>query len=143
MTKPLYAVMLATLLVLPAWAAKAPFKMIHVDDLAQALDSKTPPVVCDANGKDTREKNGIIPGARLLSSSAKFDIAKELPADKKTPLVFYCANARCLSSHSAAKRAMKAGFADVSVMADGIDGWRKAGKPVEKAVTRQEGRARL
>lgn len=133
MTKFLYAALLTTLFALPAGAAKKKeaFKLIHVNELAQALESKQAPVVCDANSRSTREKDGVIPGARLLNSSAKFDVAKELPSDKKTPLVFYCANTRCMASYSAAKRALKAGFADVSVMADGIQGWKKAGKPVD------------
>jgi rhodanese-related sulfurtransferase len=35
-----------------------------------------------------------------------------------------------MASHEAARRAVKAGYRDVSVMADGIIGWRQAGKPV-------------
>jgi rhodanese-related sulfurtransferase len=36
-----------------------------------------------------------------------------------------------MASHEAARRAVEAGYTDVSVMADGITGWRKAGKPAE------------
>jgi len=36
-----------------------------------------------------------------------------------------------MASHEAARRAVQAGYTDVSVMADGITGWRGAGKPVE------------
>jgi rhodanese-related sulfurtransferase len=32
-----------------------------------------------------------------------------------------------MASHEAARRAVKAGYTDVSVMADGIQGWRDAG----------------
>lgn len=39
-----------------------------------------------------REKYGIIPGARLLSSAGDYDVAKELPPDKNAKLVFYCTN---------------------------------------------------
>ncbi len=35
-----------------------------------------------------------------------------------------------MASHAAARRAVKAGYSDVSVMADGITGWTEAGKPV-------------
>jgi len=34
-----------------------------------------------------------------------------------------------MASHEAARRAVKAGYKDVSVMADGIVGWRAAGEP--------------
>jgi len=34
-----------------------------------------------------------------------------------------------MASHEAARRAVKAGYKDVSVMVDGIAGWRAAGQP--------------
>ncbi len=34
-----------------------------------------------------------------------------------------------MASHTAAGRAVKAGYTDVSVMIDGIQGWKAAGKP--------------
>ncbi|MHB1844968.1 MAG: rhodanese-like domain-containing protein [Deltaproteobacteria bacterium] len=37
-----------------------------------------------------------------------------------------------MSSHEAARRAVKAGYTDVSVMGEGLLGWKKAGHPVEK-----------
>ncbi|MFI5345519.1 MAG: rhodanese-like domain-containing protein [Elusimicrobiota bacterium] len=129
MTNRLAALGLMAFLVLPARAEKTKFKLIHVDELAAALKSSAPPSVYDANGDDTRENAGVIPGAHLLSSSSKYDAAKTLPADKKTPLVFYCANTMCLASHAAAEKAVAAGHTDVSVMTDGIFGWRDAGQP--------------
>jgi len=35
-----------------------------------------------------------------------------------------------MASHEAARRAVAAGYTNVSVMADGIDGWRSAGQHV-------------
>jgi len=37
-----------------------------------------------------------------------------------------------MASHEAARRAVEAGYSDVSVMADGISGWVEAGKPTAK-----------
>jgi rhodanese-related sulfurtransferase len=34
-----------------------------------------------------------------------------------------------MASHEAARRAVKAGYTDVNVMADGIAGWKAAGQP--------------
>lgn len=118
-----------SLALLPAFAGEKAFKILQSGEVAAALDSKTPPVVLDANGEKTRKKDGVVPGAKLLSSASKYDVAKELPADKKTPLVFYCANTMCTASHVAAERALKAGYTDVSIMEDGIQGWKKRGKP--------------
>jgi rhodanese-related sulfurtransferase len=37
-----------------------------------------------------------------------------------------------MASHEAARRAVDAGYTDVSVMADGIKGWNDAGKPTAR-----------
>ncbi len=69
------------------------FKIIHVADLATVM-ARGDAVVFDADPPDIRAQDGIIPGARLLSSSAHYDVATELPPDKTTKLVFYCHNTR-------------------------------------------------
>jgi rhodanese-related sulfurtransferase len=37
-----------------------------------------------------------------------------------------------MASHEAARRAVEAGYSDVSVMSDGIMGWSQAGQPTAK-----------
>jgi rhodanese-related sulfurtransferase len=87
--------------------------------------------ILDANNEKTRKTDGIIPGARLLSSSKNYKI-EELQATKDTKLVFYCANTQCTASHAAAKRAVDEGYQDVNVLTDGIQGWAKSGQKVQK-----------
>jgi len=73
--------------------SKESFRLIGVPELeALQKDSKHPVTVLDANDVEFRAQNGVIPGARLLSSFNKFDVNKELPADRDAPLVFYCAD---------------------------------------------------
>lgn len=68
------------------------FQMIHVRDLAKMFgDTEHKVYVFDVNPDDLREKEGIIPGSILLSSKRDYELAL-LPADKNSPLVFYCAN---------------------------------------------------
>jgi rhodanese-related sulfurtransferase len=86
--------------------------------------------VFDANGDKTRAKFGVIPGAVLLSDIASYPL-DVLPAAKDRKLVFYCANTKCTASHVAAQRALDAGYADVSVLPDGIMGWKQAGKATQ------------
>jgi len=112
--------------------AKEDFKKVHVKDLATWMKSEKTVFVYDANNEDTRTKYGVIPGAKILASYNNYDVSQTLPADKNAKLVFYCANTMCMASHEAAKRATAAGYKDVNVMADGIQGWKKAGKPTEK-----------
>ncbi len=79
----------------------------------------------DANGESTRLKNGVIPGAVLLTSTEY--AAAELPAEKSTKLVFYCASTQCGAAKMAAKTAIGHGYADVWVLPEGIKGWKDAG----------------
>jgi rhodanese-related sulfurtransferase len=121
----------------PAATAEATFKLVTVDQvdasLAALKKDKKPFTVFDANGQETRAKQGIIPTAVLLPSSSAYDLAL-LPKDKASPVVFYCANEKCTASHTAAKRAMQAGHSDVAVLGAGIKGWVAAGKAVDKPV---------
>ena len=108
------------------------FKVVHVNELEQWLKTDTANVhVFDANNDDTRKANGLIPSAVALPSSSHYDVAS-LPSDKNSKLVFYCANTDCMASHDAAKLALKSGYTNVYVMTDGIQGWKKAGKPTQK-----------
>jgi hypothetical protein len=72
---------------------KEKFRLIEVPELeAMQKDARTPVTVLDANDVEFRQKNGVIPGARLLSSFKDYDLKKELPANHDAPLVFYCSN---------------------------------------------------
>jgi hypothetical protein len=74
---------------------KAPdkFGIIGVATLASLMaDPNSHVNIYDANGWGLRSTAGVIPGAHLLSSDDKYDVAKELPADKNAKLVFYCAD---------------------------------------------------
>lgn len=114
-------------------AAKvASLKELSVDEVAKILAAGKG-TACDANGAPLRKSHGTLPGARLLTSAASYDAAKELPADKEKLLVFYCANTRCTAAESAAERAMKAGYKNVAVMRAGIMGWKDAGQSTSPA----------
>ena len=69
------------------------FRLIHIADLVAMLGTSERAVtVLDANGSDFRAKEGVIPGATLLSSHKAYDVDEELPSRKDAPLVFYCAD---------------------------------------------------
>lgn len=108
----------------------APIREVSVSDVASMLDSGEA-VAVDANNSTTRQERGVLPGARLLTSSGSYDPAAELPSDKSTALVFYCANTQCRASDGAAERARDAGYSNVSVMRGGIAGWIEAGRAVD------------
>lgn len=76
-----------------AWAAgcKAHETTFKLLDLKAAQAAHTAHAVfVDANTPEFRAKNGVVPGAILLDNYRTYDVATTLPADKNTPLVFYC-----------------------------------------------------
>ncbi len=107
----------------------APIARTTVKQLAvwRAEKAATP---VDANAKEFRLTQGAIPGAILLTSSSGFEL-RELPLKKDTRLVFYCANEKCSASEAAAQRAVEAGYTNVSVMPEGLFGWKKAGQSTQ------------
>ncbi len=131
MKKLLLSLALATSLA-PAVAFACPGEggKVNTVNAAEAgkLNQSKKATFVDANGKDTREKFGVVPGAILLTSSSEF-AATELPTDKNAKLVFYCANSHCGASHQAAGKAMEHGYTDVAVLPEGIAGWKEAGLP--------------
>jgi rhodanese-related sulfurtransferase len=116
-------------------AAAPTVKSLTITEVA-SLQKEKKATVLDANFEQFRQENGVIPGALLLTSFNKYDAAKELPAAKDAKLVFYCANTQCQASHAAAQRALQAGYTDVSVLPDGLLGWKKAGQPTATATPR-------
>ena len=111
-----------------AAVATKPTPELSVTEVATALREKRA-IVVDANGPETRQKYGVVPGAVLLSDHRSYALT-ELPSDKSKPLVFYCGGTQCRASDAAASRAESAGYASVSVMREGIRGWVSAGQPV-------------
>jgi len=103
--------------------------VVEVADAA-AMAARGEIVFCDANNADTRGKLGTVPGAVLLSRYDTYDTASEIPTGAK--LVFYCHSEMCGAAATAARRAIAAGHADVSVMVAGIKGWTRAGLPVDR-----------
>jgi rhodanese-related sulfurtransferase len=127
--------LLSILFALAAFAGCRPdltgLELVGVDDVASWQASRSDVTLCDANNDDTRARFGVIPGALLLSSYRDYDVAAELPADKRRTLVFYCHSEMCGAAADAARKAVGAGHLDVWVMSAGIAGWRDAGRPVE------------
>jgi len=104
-------------------------KETTVAEVAEFVKNRSATIV-DANGSDTRQDYGVIPGAVLLTNHREYALT-ELPPSKQSKLVFYCGGTMCRASDSAASRAARAGYADVSVLRAGIKGWKGAGLPTE------------
>lgn len=106
---------------------RAAIHEMDIDKVAELLKMGKA-VAVDANGREVREKFGVIPGAALLTSASSWN-ASEIPAAAKDKmLVFYCANSRCTASDAAAKLAKERGYEHVGILRVGIMGWKDAGQ---------------
>jgi rhodanese-related sulfurtransferase len=97
----------------------------------KALLEKTPAegnyVVIDAR-PENKFFEGHLPNAINLPWLEMKERLAELPADKKTQLVFYCGGVKCDLSGKAAGLAMEKGYTNVAVFAGGEPGWREGGE---------------
>jgi len=129
---PFVAIAMAAAL---AWsgaaAAAEPFVDVTPDQLESMMNAGDA-IPIDANRASVRSDHGTVPTAVLLSDYKRYDPTGELPAEKDKQLVFYCANTACSAAPAAAQKARAAGYDNVAVMSEGIMGWAKAGKAVDK-----------
>lgn len=93
-------------------------------------------VVCfDVNSRESWNR-AHVPGALHLDPTTWSE--SELPADRDTPLVFYCSNMFCRKAPYAARRAIEMGFRNVRVMSAGISGWLDHRLPTEAGAVREQ-----
>ncbi len=123
---------LALLLAIGCKANTSGLSTLSVEELLGFLAQDPALVLCDANSAETRNRLGIIPGARLLSDYRDYAVA-ELPSELNRPVVFYCHSEWCGAAATAARRAVAEGHRDVHVLTAGIRGWIDAGRPIENA----------
>ena len=102
-------------------------KTISPEKLHEAIQ-KREVIVFDVNSHDSWV-NARVPGATNLDPN-NYSI-RDLPADKNSSLVFYCANPMCRKAPNAAARARKMGYTNIRVMSAGIRGWVSNKMPTE------------
>jgi len=98
--------------------------------LAEALLSRTPPIVLEALPRKYFDA-GHIPTARALPLDELERIVPAVAADPDAAIVVYCASATCHNSHQAAKRLAELGYSNVAVYAAGKQDWNEAGLRLE------------
>jgi rhodanese-related sulfurtransferase len=101
-------------------------ELIPVAEVARML-REDEAVLCDVNALEARAHFGVLPGALELSHPSRFDLG-ELPADRDTPLVFYCATPSCGASLQSGTRAILAGYSRVYALRGGMVAWLEAGR---------------
>ena len=81
-------------------------------------------MLIDARPKRVFDK-GAIPGAVHISDSEFDKHVDKLPADKATPLIYYCGGLECVLSDKSADKARKLGYSNVKTFVEGYPEWVK------------------
>lgn len=116
-------------------AVSAPMKEGSVDTatLMTMIRAKTPMTVLDARTGKFDDGNRI-PSAKALAPDAAANIVAAMLPDKQALVVTYCSNLKCPASGQLAKKLHQLGYTNILEYHEGIEGWKSAGNPVEKAV---------
>ncbi|MBI5109471.1 MAG: rhodanese-like domain-containing protein [Rhodocyclales bacterium] len=108
----------------PDWKAKGGQVSVSAAYLKKLAEDKTPHVLIDARPKRVADK-GMIPNAINISDSEFDKHVDKLPADKATPLVYYCGGLECVLSDNSAEKARKLGYSNVLTYPPGYPEWEK------------------
>jgi rhodanese-related sulfurtransferase len=127
------------------WAVETPAtlagaKVIGAEDAKKLLDGGTPffdtrvsaeyaeKTIKGAKGLTYREKSAKV--ADFDAGADQFDLSK-LPADKATPVVFFCNAGECWRSYKASAVAIKNGYSKVNWFRGGMPEWTAKGLPTQ------------
>jgi rhodanese-related sulfurtransferase len=108
----------------PDWKAKGGPVSVSVAYLKKLAEDKTPHLLVDARPKRVADK-GMIPGAINISDTEFDKQVDKLPADKATPLIYYCGGLECVLSDNSAEKARKLGYTNVLTYPPGYPEWEK------------------
>ena len=79
----------------------------------------------DSRPKRAKYDLGHIPMAISIPDMEFDENTGKLPKNKDDLLIFYCEGPECKLSHNSAKKAVKLGYTNVKVYAEGFPGWMK------------------
>ncbi len=108
----------------PDWAARGMGMSVSGAYIRKLIDEKANFMLIDARPKRVFDK-GAIPGAVNISDSEFDKHVDKLPADKATPLIYYCGGLECVLSDNSAAKARALGYSDVRTYVEGYPEWVK------------------
>jgi len=104
-------------------------QVITTEPLARLLQAEAPLFIGDAR-PGQKYQLGHLPGAVSTPANQLADNLNWLPADKQTPIIFYCGGVTCPLSPKALRIAKQHGYSDVRVYIEGIPGWESSYRPL-------------
>jgi rhodanese-related sulfurtransferase len=109
----------------PEWVKRGLPLSVSTAYVKKLLDDKEKVALIDARPKRVFDK-GAIPGALNIPDTEFEKHVDKLPADKATPLIYYCGGLECVLSDKSAAKARALGYTSVKTYAEGYPAWEKA-----------------
>lgn len=109
---------------MPDWVSKGGPVSVSAAHIKKLIDDKASYVLIDARPKRVSDK-GMIPTSINISDTDFDKQVDKLPADKATPLIYYCGGLECVLSDNSAAKARKLGYANVMTYPEGYPEWEK------------------
>lgn len=109
----------------PDWKENGGLVAVPVSHIKKMMESGKKMVVVDARPKARKYNKGHIPGAVSIPDSSFASMTDKLPADKTTPLYFYCGGLKCKLSAKSAQKAIELGYSHVRIIPTGYPAWVK------------------
>jgi len=107
----------------PDWIKRGHMGAVSVPYLRKLMDEGAPMTLIDSRPKERKFDKGHIPGAISVPDTQFDKLVDRLPADKASPLYFYCEGLTCKLSSDSAARAVKLGYTAVKVVPEGYPEW--------------------
>lgn len=127
----------------PDWKKNGGHVGVSVEYVKKLMDKNANMIIIDSRPKKRKYDKGHIPGAISLPDSQFDQLTAQLPADKSTPLYFYCGGVKCKLSPNSASKAKKLGYTQVKLIPEGYPAWKKAfgaaAKPPAVKAGKEEG----
>ncbi|MBD5800994.1 molybdopterin biosynthesis protein MoeB [Azoarcus sp. Aa7] len=123
----------------PDWVKAGHMAAISVPQLKKLMDEGAPLTLIDSRPKERKYDKGHIPGAISIPDLQFDKLVDRLPADKASPLYFYCEGLSCKLSSDSAAKAVKLGYTQVKVVPEGYPEWERlygAGPAAEGAAAK-------
>ncbi len=105
---------------------------ITIEELINLMDSGNPPIILDVRSAETRDRDGIIPGALGAHPKDIHLLLAEISPDSE--IVVYCACPNEASAATAARHLKQAGFKKIRPLLGGADAWVDSGRQLAKTV---------
>ena len=109
---------------MPEWVSKGAPVSVSAAYIKKLIDDKAAYALIDARPKRVSDK-GMIPTSINISDTEFDKHVDKLPADKSTPLIYYCGGLECLLSDKSAEKAKKLGYTTVLTYPEGYPEWEK------------------